>query len=71
MHMASSGLAGSRTRLGQDQELHNSLKPKRPDVNKSKHSNGSSEPILIYPSMVEYSMMDCVFSRYIYPANGS
>ena len=23
------------------------------------------------PSMLEYSMMDCMFSRYIYPANGS
>ena len=22
-------------------------------------------------SMLEYSMMDCMFSRYIYPANGS
>ena len=22
------------------------------------------------PSMLEYSMMDCMFSRYIYPANG-
>ena len=25
----------------------------------------------IDPSMLEYSMMDCMFSRYIYPANGS
>ena len=24
-----------------------------------------------YASMLEYSMMDCMFSRYIYPANGS
>jgi len=23
------------------------------------------------PSMLEYSMTDCMFSRYIYPANGS
>ena len=25
----------------------------------------------LHPSMLEYSMMDCMFSRYIYPANGS
>ena len=26
---------------------------------------------LVITSMLEYSMMDCMFSRYIYPANGS
>ena len=26
---------------------------------------------LCQSSMLEYSMMDCMFSRYIYPANGS
>ena len=26
---------------------------------------------LVNASMLEYSMMDCMFSRYIYPANGS
>ena len=27
--------------------------------------------VLQSTSMLEYSMMDCMFSRYIYPANGS
>ena len=32
---------------------------------------GSFKKKPMKPSMLEYSMMDCMFSRYIYPANGS
>ena len=35
------------------------------------HSNKSLIHTSYRSSMLEYSMMDCMFSRYIYPANGS